>query len=140
MLSQPSPPIWQSGDRHLHSTATRSQSTDGWQGLPVHQFLTDVLWLHSPGNSLRDEVCDFLAGQDVPDAVTGQNDEVPVWLDYFVENIGKTGHNLLTLRQLIVHFEHKVSQGARQGQVAVDSVEFHKSSSRLDSLSLLLVL
>jgi len=37
------------------------------------------------------------------------------------------------LRQSVIHFEKKVSQGARQGQVTVHPIELDKTAGRLDS-------
>ena len=101
MLSQPNPPIWQSGERHLggyvlikpHSLNTRAESlVSVTQQLtfstalfllwlykinnypPCHQFFANILRFHGLPNPLSDKVHHFLIAQHVPDACVNQSE------------------------------------------------------------------
>lgn len=105
-----------------------------------HELLADHLGLFALTDAFDHKIRHVLVGQDIPDAVAGQQNKVPVVLDLAYHNVRTTRHHLLFSREGGVGFKGEIAQGTTQGQVAVDSIEFDKASGVHDPLVFFLVL
>ena len=100
MLSQPRPPIVQSVARHR--VINSSQTSSGSRPLAIRRVTKSTTSCKKSSGELESERSGKhkhrstdLIRQDVPDAVAGENDELPIVVDRLDGNLGATRDNLL---------------------------------------------
>ena len=77
--------------------------------------------------------------QDIPNAVTSQQDELPVGVDLFDNDIGVRRDDLIFRGQPVVGFEREIAQSSTQSQVSVDTIELHETSGVFDPFPLFFI-
>ena len=75
----------------------------------------------------------YLVAQDVPYAVTRQQNEFPVFTDSPANDVRTPGHDLVFRAEVGVLLEGEVADCTAESQVAVHSVQLHETAGVLDA-------
>lgn len=132
--------VEETNNAHGHVVAADATSLGVGGKAVVHHVLADLVQVLLGCNSTADKLNNSLRGLAVPDTITGQNKELVLIGEVVLFNVGKGGDNLVLGGELGALLEFEVTNGAGQGQIAVDTAKVDKAASRCDSALLACIL
>ena len=144
--------VKQSNDRNGHVVTSNTTRLAVRGQAVVHHVFTDGRQLLLCCNSAADELDDGLRRLAIPDTcrtrvrnglscsvscelltVTGKHNKLVIVGKVVNSHVGVGGDNLLLRREIGALLELKVTDGTRQGEVAVDATKVDKASSSANS-------
>src|SRR6218665_2995233 len=98
--------------------------------------MADVLQIVGQPHPVAHEVAQLLVRHDIPDPVTGQNDELISLRAILHPNLRFGGYELLALSLTLYVFILEVTERSRHRQRAVDALDHDAATGVLDTLLL----
>lgn len=115
------PSVEDRNEKNGHVIASNTAPVAVWRNTLVHHELANLVELELVCDAPSDKVDGFLVLEYIPDTVTCDDEELVFLRRFVLDDIGVGCYNLLLCGQVLVLLEFKVSECAREGQVACRS-------------------